>query len=550
MFRTNRSLLSVAVLAVLTLTTACAVESIDRDSDAPGRVEGPNLSPDLDLPWTDSDRSGTGTFDAPGEPTNGAGTALPVNPDVAGLHELSGCGIPGSGGEDAVLVQTRGSRVEVVAANGIGADLLDAAPWADEGFEWTGYGWLALRGERVVITANYRELSPSSPYGGDYRTRAWVLSTEGETMWTGQAQHISPFINDGGDVAFAADQSGIVVLRDGTTYETADRPTAAPRSDGAVLVARRIDDPASPYSYEVDYLWIHPDGSEVVTPFAETWTFRSQLLGDRVIWAVAEEGVWRLQVGESDDHFEIELASEGAQQYSEPMLLDVDDQGRMILGIAYVDETWLVDLENRTAELLDIQSPEGMRPFELQGYYYVAPRFPELRFDADGNLLLGFRNDSYGQLFRSDDLGATWSPVGLPATAIDFVTGRTRGSTIGITATGAGYYQPNGDWGEAPEDAVEGAMVHILNESTGFDRLFQLDDTNFWNLRVQMSFDGRCISYREPVDEGSWTVQVIDTVTGAEATLRTIDNETGGQDAIAWQSRAEVQSAMSGVPEF
>jgi len=445
------------------------------------------------------------------------------------------------------MLELRGSLVTLVRGDGTRTEIIDTEFETSEGLTWAGAGETLLRGDRILVSARYQDTEV--PYGGASESAFWLFSLDGEELWHGRYHYAYPQMSPAGALSISGQDNNLVVTRDGHEWSLGDdRATSAPRTDGSVLVTRTIADDDYPYG-RTDYLWRYSDGTELATSMTTAARGRLQILDEWLIWTVETEEGHVLQAESVDGVVEIPLSINPTEDtyYGYPMMLDISDQGRLLVSSAYSDQSWVVDPVAGTAEALTIVPPEGMRSFDLSGNYYVSPAHPELRFGRDESILLGFRNDTFAQLFRSDDLGATWEPVGVPLREVNYVSGHTFGDTLGIVAPAQNYYySPDSEWDDAPDGSeyVTGSMLHLLDGRGEVERMFQFEQAgDFYQLGFTVSEDGRCFSYRVPTEDGA-IVQIVDMSTGAEGTQAVLSQDEVASYHTIWVSESSFRSEM------
>lgn len=527
------------------LTASCAIDSYD----GAGSADTPIVS--------NSNGFGIPGLDVPDfRPLEGA--SQPSQPTVSGeghTHEpavpQSGCGFGPTGSSQPLMLEVRGPEVALVRGDGSRSLIIDTALETPEGLTWNGVGETQLRGDRILVSASYRDVE--QPYGGDSQSALWLFSLRGDVLWHGSYPWAYALMSRDGALAISGSDNNLIVTRDGSEWSVGDdRPSSAPRSDGAVLVTRTTVDDGYPYGRH-DYLWRYPDGTERSSSLNTSTSGRLQVLDEWTLWTVQTEVGHSLQAESVDGVLDILLGVDSTDEsyYGYPMMLDVSDQGRILVSLAYTDRSWVVDLNDATANEITIVPPEGMRPFDLSRNYYVSPAHPELRFGQDESIVLGFRDDTFAQLFRSDDLGATWTPVGVRLREVDYVSGHAFGGTLGIVAPAEtyGYYGSDSQWEEAPagSEYATGSMLHVIDSQGEVERMFTFDESSdFYQLGFSVSEDGRCFSYRIPTEEGA-TVQIVDMSTGAEQTQAVLDHDELSSYRTVWISQSSFRSEMPDI---
>jgi hypothetical protein len=179
---------------------------------------------------------------------------------------------------------------------------------------------------------------------------------------------------------------------------------------------------------------------------------------------------------------------------AEPRTSLVHPSSWMLIG--FRDSPYSFDLahvrEGRLVEV-DIEPPAALRRFRADGIVgFDTAATDELGLDSQGRVLVGFRDDTQGHLYRSDD-GTNWEALGLPVGEVRGVAGLERNGTYLIHGKPSGYLP--GYWLPPIEGSrrVDFEQVQLVRPSAGTEVvLYQADDHISQTRNFVLSDDGGC----------------------------------------------------------
>jgi hypothetical protein len=179
---------------------------------------------------------------------------------------------------------------------------------------------------------------------------------------------------------------------------------------------------------------------------------------------------------------------------AEPRTLLVHPTTWMLIG--FRDSPYSFDLAHvgdGTVVDVDVEPPAGLRRFRADGIVgFDTAATDELGLDSEGRVLVGFRDDTRGHLYRSAD-GKNWEALGLPLGEVRGVAGLERNGTYLIHGKPSGY-RP-GRWLPPEEGSrrVDFEQVQLVRPSAGTELvLYQADDHMSQTRNFVLSDDGGC----------------------------------------------------------
>jgi hypothetical protein len=381
----------------------------------------------------------------------------------------------------AVLAVAAGNNVVFIRSDGSQRHVVDLQGTP-------GLGWAAVlaNADHVLVAASYETLPPTG-------TQQILLDTSGAITW----QRAEP------NGALETELTGVTLSPRGLVAEQVQKDDASSHivSDGVVRIgldgtpqffaglhtlARANADGTMPVgaitstSEESMTLgWLHADGS--LHRVSGTWTAASRYAFDGVRFVYLDaEGTHVVVETEADRH---PIALPGARPAGERVAV----AGHWAL----LGDDLRVDLDTEHVESI-AGPPSGLR--RMVG--------AQRSLEEDGSVLDALRDDDFGGVFRSADLGKTWQRIG----------GTTRLAselhTVGVNGTyvvGAGMtFGGEQDWPEPPPGRpadLVGDGIEIVRPPT---RLRILKQT--WQGPVVVSSDGLCVAYLDhPADRSNAT---------------------------------------------
>jgi hypothetical protein len=340
-----------------------------------------------------------------------------------------------------------------------------------------------VRGDRVIADGSSYYSPPGQP--GQIASELVLLDRKGSVIWHRTMSGFgTPYLSaDGTLTVWDTNQETLVVGPDGSTRAIAGKwsPVAA-APDGSLLV----QDP--PPNGDDRLGWLRP-GADTVEMLAIQPMGYEEWVGDRLAYVGKQEGQDVLVLA-TPDRSDIVALPDGS------------GTGLAIAGMAgdwlevqrYGAETptlYRVDAQTGEVEPLLMQAPSGLRTFDAETFGYS-------QLVDDGSMVIAWRNDYVGSLYRSTDSGATWAPIG-------FSVANTQG--LGVIAAAGGtfiaqsvkqFYAPISPWSDPPNGVVpelSGDFVELVRPDDGVQ--YQMPSLAGYRP-VALGSAGRCAAY--------WTV--------------------------------------------
>jgi hypothetical protein len=452
------------------------------------------------------------------------GDAPDAAPPTTQLERL--CAFDASpGSAKTVLAVRTGTKLLYVRSDGSQLTVLDSLPSSD--------GGLLANADHVFVSTAYTTGQPPDAavhqalydatgavaWARDELPGTWVsfAKMNGRSIVAEQTQRDD---SSGGVL-----QYGLREIGPGGDARTVDNfyPLAVPGDDGSVqaesLVTAGADAP--------QIGWLPSDG--ILRPIPGSWTSAS------VYSRVVADGTRFVYLDGDSAHLVVETLSDRrtialphAVVPSDPTLPapQLLVRGRW----AWIDDI-RVDLETPSVQTI-AAPPNGLRPFaDCPG--------PQRALEEDGSVLEALRNDSVGSVYRSSDLGKTWTPVGAEAQA-SVLTQTAYHSTYLVRAGDA--YCGEQSWTPLPSGSrppLTDGVSQVTRPSMNRQRLFT--DGPFDPV---VTNDGLCVAYTEssPATDGSggtwYELQVWDLQTDRTMTV-VMPSAYGGPFQAAWLETSE-----------
>jgi hypothetical protein len=179
---------------------------------------------------------------------------------------------------------------------------------------------------------------------------------------------------------------------------------------------------------------------------------------------------------------------------AEPRTSLVHPSAWMLIG--FRDSPYSFDLahvrDGRVVEV-DVEPPAGLRRFRADGIVgFDTAATDELALDSQGRILVGFRDDTWGHLYRSAD-GKNWEALGLPVGEVRGVAGLERNGTYLIHGKPSGYRPGHWPPPEQGSRRVDFEQVQLVRPSAGTELvLYQADGPISQTRNFVLSDDGGC----------------------------------------------------------
>ncbi|MFZ5469581.1 MAG: hypothetical protein ACOZIN_09100 [Myxococcota bacterium] len=294
------------------------------------------------------------------------------------------------------------------------------------------------------------------------------------------------------------DGNGLLVHPDGSEQRLPGlNPIAAASSDGWVPVT------FGP-GFVSETSWYHPVTKEL-RPFGhpnETWP---SWVGEQLVYIGQVNGVRSLVSQTPSDLRSLPLP--GANPAALWMIHAANERYVLLGAYGPPEELWRVDVQALTAERITMVAPAGLA---LVPYWYG-----RVQVDSSGGVLQAFDGELGSAMFRSLDLGATWTqldPFRAPkegAFARSYAQMIERAGTLLLLPQDqVGYLSLFG-----PAQVVRPAEA--LSAEIPMAKISQYP----YAVRPALSSDGLCVSYWKEVGEGDRTLTVFDLRSGEETLL-------------------------------
>jgi hypothetical protein len=358
------------------------------------------------------------------------------------------------------------------------------------------YGALLANADHVFLSGTYptdqTTLEASHQMLFDATGAAlWERDESPGTAITFPAMNNQSFVVESAEQTGTSDQVLALGLREvsaggASSFFSGFYAVAAAAEDGTVQVQSRNATTGAADAAG----WLHPDGSFHPLSAMPADPSRSTNL--------AVDGTRFVYLDGDGTHLVVETQTD-RRTIALPAAIPTDPMGltpRQVLlrGRWAVAGDFRVDLDTATVETIAAPA-NGLRPF--------APSCSgaQRAVDDDGSLLEALRDDSVGGVYRSSDMGKTWTPVSAAARASELGSSPFRGTYL---VRAADTYCGDWNWPQTPAGsavALTDGVSQITRPALGRQRVFTLDA----GLSPVVTSDGLCAAYTRslPADAGS-----------------------------------------------
>lgn len=379
-----------------------------------------------------------------------------------------------------------------------------------------------VQGDRVLADGSSFYNPIAQP--GRWASELVLLDRKGNVVWHRTAPGFgTPYLGADGTLSvWDTQRETLVVGADGATRTIAGMwsPIASAR-DGSLLVQQ------PPPVGDGHLGWLRP-GQTSVERLAIQPSGYEEWVGDRLAYVGKQYGQDALVLA-SPDEARVVALPQG------------DGAGLAITGVA---GDWLeverygattptifrVNVRSGVVDAVQGQVPSGVRPFDVGGI-----GLPQLA--DDGSLLAGYRNDYVGSLYRSTDLGASWTPVGFSVANVQGLTAVAAAGGTFVAQSVRSVYAPDNPWSDPPAGVspeLSGQFVELARPSDGVR--YQLPPIVGYRP-VALGSGGRCAAYwAMGSDKTSGRLETLDVRNSRRTTLANA-SDVGGLSAPLWLER-------------
>jgi hypothetical protein len=368
-----------------------------------------------------------------------------------------------------------------------------------------------VQGDRILAEANIAYQPAGAP--SQRTTELVLLDRQGNVVWQRTAAEFGTArLGTDGTLAVSDGQDQtLVVARDGTERTLAGQwSPIAPAPDGSLLVQ------APPPGGDGSLGWLRP-GRDTVERLSIQPNGDARWVGDRVAYLGYQNALDVVVFASPEKAQVVPLPQGYGQSFAITGVagpwLEVQRYGGAALTLLRVDaRTGAVD------ELRDAP-PSGTRRFDGGGLALPQPA-------DDGSLIGAFRNDYIGNLYRSTDGGASWTPFGFSVAnvlALDLAV--AAGGTFVVQSSDQQFYLPAfGPWSDPPPGVTPELTGRFVQLARPGDGVRYPLPALAGDRSVALGSSGRCASYWAlDTDKKSARLEVLDVVHDRRTQLATAD---------------------------